>query len=180
MSPRVMQRTEFSHATNDHGRNARGGVMRISICLAASVAILSASALHAGPQEVRSCKFEVKSRCASGDASVTLENGVVKKFEFSDFYCGQPGNLGYSCTIDSARGDKESKWTDEGGATTIENSDPFNPDAPDNVKITPGKFVSIDFAKAQSAGRCGAGAQLPRALVIPAEKGPCRVWLDRD
>jgi hypothetical protein len=45
------------------------------------------------------------------------------------------------------------------------------------VKVTVGKHVSIDFDEAQSLGRCGAGAELPRAIVIPAEGGACRVWL---
>jgi hypothetical protein len=34
------------------------------------------------------------------------------------------------------------------------------------------------MAETQSLGRCGAGAELPRAIVIPATKGACRVWLD--
>lgn len=45
------------------------------------------------------------------------------------------------------------------------------------MKVTVGKNVSIDFAQAQSLGRCGAGAELPRAIVIPEKKGACRVWL---
>jgi hypothetical protein len=31
--------------------------------------------------------------------------------------------------------------------------------------------------QAQSLGRCGAGAELPRAIVIPARKGACRAWV---
>jgi hypothetical protein len=47
--------------------------------------------------------------------------------------------------------------------------------------VTVGRFVSVDFSRAQAAGRCGAGAELPRALVIPEKKGrPCRVFLAPD
>ena len=31
-------------------------------------------------------------------------------------------------------------------------------------------FVSIDMEGAQSLGRCGAGAELPKAIVIPAKE----------
>jgi hypothetical protein len=34
------------------------------------------------------------------------------------------------------------------------------------------------MAETQSVGRCGTGAELPRAIVIPATKGACRAWLD--
>jgi len=44
------------------------------------------------------------------------------------------------------------------------------------LTITVGKYISIDFAEAQSAGRCG--AELPKAIVIPAQNGACRVFLD--
>jgi hypothetical protein len=142
--------------------------------------LLAASSAHAESQEVRQCESEVKPRCVSGDASVTLADGVVKKIEINVFWCGHPGHPGYSCTLDSSRGDTDSKWSEETGATIIANASPFNPDLPDRAKVTVGRFVSIDLEQAQSAGRCGAGAELPRAIVIPAEKKKaCRVWLGR-
>jgi hypothetical protein len=81
------------------------------------------------------------------------------------------------CAVDSSRGDKDSVWSEDGRATLVANASPFTPNQPDRVKITVGRFVSIDLDEAQSAGRCGAGAELPRAIVIPAQKGACRVWL---
>jgi hypothetical protein len=59
----------------------------------------------------------------------------------------------------------------------IANASPFSAAQPDRMKVTVGKYVSIDLSQAQSAGRCGAGAELPRAIVIPEKKGACRVWL---
>ena len=119
----------------------------------------------------------MKARCVSGEARVTLDGGAVKRIEVDVDWCGEKGAPGYSCSIDVTRGDKDSTWSDEGGATWIANPAPFNASAPDRVKVTVGKYVSIDFGETQSLGRCGAGAELPRAIVIAGEKGKCRVWL---
>jgi len=132
---------------------------------------------HAGGQEIRTCEFKVKARCESGDASVTLADGVVTRVEVSVYRCGLPGKLGYSCTIDSSRSDRDSIWSEDGGATLIDNASPFNSNEPDRIKVTAGQYVSIDLDKAQSLGRCGVGADLPRAIAIPAQRGACRVRL---
>jgi hypothetical protein len=143
------------------------------------VSTTSARISHAGDKEVRSCSFEVKARCVSGDARVTLAGGVAIRLEVNVFWCGLRGRPGYTCTIDSSPGDGESVWSEDGGATLIANTSPFNPTAPDRVKVTVGRDVSIDFGAAQSLGRCGAGAELPRTIVIPAQKAACRVRLTR-
>lgn len=132
---------------------------------------------RAGAQDIRSCDFKVKPRCVSGEARVTLNGGAVQKLEVDVFWCGLPGRPGFTCTIDSTRGDAESAWSDEAGATVIANAAPFNPQTPDRVKVTPGPDVSIDLGEAQSLGRCGTGAELPRAIVIPAHGKTCRVRL---
>jgi hypothetical protein len=93
------------------------------------------------------------------------------------YWCGLRGRPGYNCTIDASRTDPDSKWSEEDGATLITNASPANPNQPDRVKVTVGQHVSIDLDEAQSLGRCGAGAELPQAIVIPAQKGACRVWL---
>jgi hypothetical protein len=142
-----------------------------------TVLLLTASIGLAHADEVRSCDFEVKPRCTSGSASVTLADGAVKSVEVTVVTCGLRGRPGYTCMIDASRGDTESKWSEENGATAIANASPFNPTAPDRVKVTVGKYVSIDMDEAQSLGRCGAGAELPRAIVIPAAKGACKVFL---
>jgi len=140
-------------------------------------ALVSASSAAAGEKDVRSCDFEVKARCASGDARVTLADGVVQRLEVNVFWCGLRGHPGYTCTIDSSRGDADAKWSEEAGATLIANTAPFNPQAPDRVKVTAGKNVSIDMEQAQSLGRCGAGAELPRMIVIPERGKACQVRL---
>lgn len=123
------------------------------------------------------CDFELKARCTTVDARVTLEDGAVKRVEVGVFMCGLPHRPGYTCTIDSSRGDENSQWSEDAGATVIANTSPANPDEPDRVRVTVGKNVSIDLSETQSLGRCGAGAALPRAIVVPVQKGACRVRL---
>ncbi len=141
--------------------------------------LVGATALGAGvhADEIRACDFKVKARCVSGDARVTLADGALKRVEVNVIWCGERGRPGYTCSIDAARNDKDSQWSDEGGATLIANASPFNASQPDRMKVTVGRNVSIDLGQAQSLGRCGAGAELPRAIVIPEKKGVCRVWL---
>lgn len=63
-----------------------------------------------------------------------------------------------------------------GRATLIANASPFNASQPDRVKVS--RTLCIDRPGAgESLGRCRAGAELPRAIVIPEKKGACRVWL---
>ena len=119
--------------------------------LIAATLVSGAAAVRA--DEIRACDFKLKSGCIGGDAKVTL---------------------------DAARSDGGSKWSEDGGATVITSSSD-TPTQRDSIKVTVGRFVSIDFSHAQSGGRCGAGAELPRALVIPEKKGrTCRVFLSPD
>jgi hypothetical protein len=150
--------------------------MKQIIALAALVAA-TCSAFVAHADEIRKCDFAVKARCVTGDASVTLANGNVTKLSVNVDWCGRGGSPGYSCVIDATRGEHDSTWSDDSGATLITNASPSNPAQPDRVKVTVGKHVSIDFDEAQSLGRCGAGAELPHAIVIPDKGGACRVWL---
>jgi hypothetical protein len=143
----------------------------------AAFVLAAMTASIASAQEARTCDFEVKARCASGQARVTIVDRVVKRVEVDVIWCGLGGAPAYTCTIDSSRGDKDSRWSEDGQATVITNAEPSNPTEPDRVKVTVGRYVSIDLDEAQSLGRCGAGAELPRAIVIPAQKGACRVWL---
>jgi hypothetical protein len=157
----------------------RQGALRQFTYLAILLVMATASIrfAHAEGKEIRACKFEVKARCASGEARVRLADGVVQRVAVDVFWCGLAGRPGYTCIIDSSRSDKDSLWSEDGGATLIANASPWDPDHADRVKVTVGRYVSIDLDEAQSLGRCGAGAELPRAIVIPAQRRACRVWL---
>jgi hypothetical protein len=143
-----------------------------AVVLAAATAAASVRA-----DETRACNFAVKARCVSGDARVVLADGAVKSIEVNVIWCGLAGRPGYACTIDSSRGDTDSVWSEDGGASLISNASPWNAHQPDRVKVTVGRDVSIDLRDTQSLGRCGAGAALPETIVIPAQKGACRVQL---
>lgn len=160
--------------SNSHYAGALERLIHLAVLLAA--ASLTPAA-RADGQEIRKCDFEVKARCATGDASVTLVDGVVKRVEVNVYWCGLKCQPGYTCAMDSSRTDPNAKWSEDGGATLITNASPFSPDQPDRVKVTVGRYVSIDLDQTQSLGRCGAGAELPRAIVIPEKKAACRVWL---
>lgn len=150
--------------------------MKFAICVAALLAAATASSAVRA-DDIRACRFAVKARCASGDVRITSADGTIKRIEIDVFWCGLPGRPGYTCTIDSSRGDPDSLWSEDGGATLIANRSPWNPDLPDRVRVTAGQDVSIDLNETQSLGRCGAGAELPKTIVIPAQKGACRVEL---
>lgn len=157
---------------------AQKQIMKCIARLAVLLLLASASGAPVQAQEIRSCRFEVKARCLSGEARVIVADGVVTAVAVEADWCGRRGSPGYSCTIDASRKDKESTWTEDAASTVIANASPFNPAAPDRLKVTVGKHVSIDLDETQSASRCGAGAELPRAIVIPEQKGKaCRVWL---
>ena len=145
----------------------------LAVLLAMAV---STAAARAEQQETRSCEFKVKMPRVWGQANVTLADGKLTKLAVTVFYSGLPGRPGYTCTIDTSRGDEDSRWSDDGDATLIDNPSPFNSSEPDRVKVTVGKYVSIDMEDTQSLGRCGVGAALPKAIVIPVNSKTCRVW----
>jgi hypothetical protein len=136
---------------------------------------------HAAGQDIRACEFEVKPRCASGDARVTISHGAVTRVEVNVYWCALHGRAAppFACTIDSSRTDKDAVWTEDAGAILIANGSPFNPNEPDRVKVTVGHDVSIDLSETQSLGRCGAGAELPQSIVIPAQESIAGDYLRR-
>jgi hypothetical protein len=138
--------------------------------------IMLAHVASAANQTVRRCDFEVKARCASGEARVTMIDKAVSRVEVDVIWCGLPGKPGYTCSVDVSRDDGQSQWSGADGATVVTDAS-LNPSEPDRIKVTVGRNVSIDLKQVQSAGRCGAGAELPQAIVIPASGKTCRVWL---
>jgi hypothetical protein len=151
--------------------------MKHLTCLAVFLVMVTSTRIaHANGKVIRACEFEVKVRCVSGEARLTLADGAVISIAVDVFWCGL-GGPGYTCLIDSSRSAQDSRWSEDEGATLIANASPWNPNQPDRVKVTVGRHVSIDLDEAQTLGRCGAGAELPRAIVIPAQGRTCRAWL---
>jgi hypothetical protein len=131
---------------------------------------------HAEEQGSRQCDFEAKRGCVAGDARVTLAHGAVTRVEVDVIWCNrQRGAPAYTCTVDSSRDDGESAWSEEAGATVITNSSVSpDPHELDTIKVTGGPDVTIDLNGALSRWRCGAGAELPQTIVIPAQGKVCR------
>ncbi|HWG05277.1 MAG TPA: hypothetical protein VG271_09725 [Beijerinckiaceae bacterium] len=152
-------------------------MIRVRHLIALTSAMMSIGSADAQSVVSRSCNFSIKARCVSGDAHLTLADGTVTSIEINVDWCGLRGQPAYSCSISSSRGDKDSLWSDEQGATLISNASPFSAQQPDRVKVTVGRFVSIDMQETQSLGRCGAGAELPEAIVMPERGNACRIWL---
>jgi len=150
--------------------------LAVLLIVTASAALARAEPTQTEPKQERTCNFEVKARGVSGYATVTLEGKAVTGV---DILVHQRGRYqhGFSCMIDVSRTDGQSKWSDEGDATLIVNPHPLNPDESDRLKVTVGQHVSIDLEESKTTYRCGAGAELPRVIVIPAGRKACRVWL---
>lgn len=137
----------------------------------------AASACRAETESVHKCEFSVRSHCTSGGAQATLKGGELTRLSVDVYMCGLPGKLGYSCSIDFSRNDENSSWTESDGVVTIENKFSQDLATPERIKVTLGRHISIDLDETRSASHCGAGAQLPSAIVIPDVKRACRVWL---
>jgi hypothetical protein len=132
---------------------------------------------HAEEQGSRRCDFEVKHGCVAGHAKVTLSHGAATRVEVDVIWCNrQRGAPGYTCTIDSSRDDGQSTWSEDTGATMITDSSVSpDPHELDSIKVIVGPDVTIDLNAALSRWRCGAGAELPRTIVIPAQGKVCHV-----
>ncbi len=65
--------------------------------------LAAATTARAGAQEVRTCAFEAKARCASGDASVTLKGGVVTRLEVNMFWCGENSEKPHDSAVSTAK-----------------------------------------------------------------------------
>ena len=71
-----------------------------------------------------------------------------------------------------------SAWDDAGPVVVVRNLHPYDSHQSNQAVVTFGKQVSIDFPNTQSGGICGAGAELPSAIVIAHAGEHCRVWFE--
>jgi hypothetical protein len=152
---------------------------RLLRCVGLLLLTLLSGFARAGGQEIRTCDFDLKGGCRSGQARVTLADGKVIGLDVLVIWCGRGGHrksLDFTCSINSSRGDGMSKWSEDAGATVITDSSPYTDSTkPDRMKVTVGRDVTLDLNETQSIPRCGAGAELPQTIVIPAHKSVCRV-----
>jgi hypothetical protein len=121
---------------------------------------------------VYTCSYEVKRYGMSGSASIEVRDGVIHKASVDNHFRGSPGNLGYSCYLDANRGDGETEWKESGNAIEIKFD---NPDFDDFMTISPtADGFLIDMSNTRSGGKCGAGAELPKRLIVSRSTRKCK------
>ena len=122
------------------------------------------------------CRYEARS--GSGEATLEIKDGVVRSVHFTGFSPGLPGNIGYTCTVDATRGDKETKWKETGRTLRIDFVDGTNNDEEDYLTIAPtADGYLLDMSATRSGSKCGAGAELPKQIRILKAAKRCRVKL---
>lgn len=67
-----------------------------------------------------SCNYEFKRPATEGVAEIEVKDGRIQKISFGNFFYGAEGKLGYTCEIEGARGDGETRWVDKKGRTIVE------------------------------------------------------------
>ena|SRR5689334_10768115 len=95
---------------------------RLLRCVGLLLLTLLSGFARAGGQEIRTCDFDLKGGCRSGQARVTLADGKVIGLDVLVIWCGRGGHrksLDFTCSINSSRGDGMSKWSEDAGATVI-------------------------------------------------------------
>ena len=126
-----------------------------------------------------SCTYEVKKRCTSGLMRVDVAAGQIEKFDFSISYCGLPGKLGYSCSVNGNRmkPSLDEVWRYAPSSLAVDYQSEF----PENsLRIFTGEQSFIaDFSRLHSGPFCGAGAELPERVTIPYKSEKCTVKLIR-
>lgn len=136
----------------------------------------SVFAQNTGEQSVYSCTYEVASRGTSGSAAIEVRGNEIQKVSLENFFQGLPGKLGYRCTLEASRDDKETKWTSVSTGVEIEFSDTPTYGAGDSMLVTPNaEGFLIDLSNTRSSGRCGAGAELPEKITILKSTSKCDV-----
>jgi len=61
-------------------------LMHLAILLGIA-ALGGVAGVHA--DEIRACDFQVKARCVSGDARITLADGAIQRVEVNVIWCGE-------------------------------------------------------------------------------------------
>jgi len=158
----------------------RGGVaLAVALSALFTVAFAAAYALL-GPRkselENYSCDFPEGDPGAPGGGAVEIWNGEVQSVKVETYFPGLPGNLGYRCLLHATKGDHESSWKTDGLETTVDFIGGTVCRDGDYARLAPisgGYRIDLKNTKSSSE-KCGAGAALPREIVIIGTGRQCR------
>lgn len=135
------------------------------------------SAFAADNGEMRSyaCSYKSPKLGTAGNVRIGAKEGQIRKIDFGNSTSGWPGKPGYACSFTADRGDGAQRWSDVGGATTVEFEDAAAYGG-NSIKVTrdPGGFT-IDMGNAKSSSACGAGGELPMSVYVPFSGRKCGV-----
>jgi hypothetical protein len=163
----------------------RGG-LALAVALPAVLAVAFAAAcdlLNPGKSELQSysCEGDAGALERGVEARVETRNGEVQSLAVQTHFPGLPGKWGYSCSLAATRGDDESSWKMEGRETTVDflNETTAWEDG-DYARLVPvAGGYRIDLRNTKPSMKCGAGAGLPREIVIIGTGNQCQASWNR-
>lgn len=114
------------------------------------------------------------------DATVETRNGEVQSLTVQTHFPGLPGKWGYSCFLGATRGGYESSWRMDGLETTVDFLDEtMTWEDGDYARLVPvAGGYRIDLRNTKPSMKCGAGAGLPREIVIVGTGKQCQASWD--
>ena len=134
---------------------------------------LTAAELGSGTNSY-SCEYTAPKRGSSGSVSIEVKNGSIQVLSFHNFFKGLPGNMGYSCLIETTRGDSDPIWSDKLNQVEIKYADAEDYADGDSIFLTmTTDQIILDLSKTISSGKCGAGAELPQKVTLLKSGGTC-------
>lgn len=122
--------------------------------------LLAGTAWAAAPQRTESVTSRIGGAARGLEISLEVAGGRVVSLDYNGWQ--RVGRSAHDCGLAAARSDGQSNWLDNGSATTVSFAD------------TPGALTirreangyTLVFAEMTGAGVCGAGASLPRRLIL--------------
>ncbi len=117
------------------------------------------------------CTYSQKKPMTSGEVKLSLQDSIIHRVSFNNYYPGGKGELGYTCNIDLKRNDEAYLWQDNGAGFIITAKD-----TGDIVELNrTRKGYKLNFARLKSLYKyCGAGAEVPESLFIPFSAKSCQ------
>jgi hypothetical protein len=159
--------------------------LALAVALLAVLAVAFAAAcdsLDPGKSELQSysCEGDPGALGRGLETRVETRNGEVQSLAVETHFPGLPGKWGYSCSLGATRGDYESSWKTDGLETTVDFLDEtITWEDGDYARLVPvAGGYRIDLRNTKPSMKCGAGAGLPREIVVIGTGNQCQASWD--